>query len=268
MVNPLTYAIDALPENLWNSECDRFQEYSKWLQCILQSLITNIRQVSASIWENETEHEEWSEACPCWTTSCGLWWWCGHIRWWRAGSAISSSVSLPSPSFQDLPIPYIPPPHGALCTPSPWYRIRAKEVGMLEKQLPNENRNLQRNVAENWVKEEYFRGSIGLKTISGTKQEREKVLSEYQSCLRKFSWRRFAGSIWDKCSQIVCDTEVEARLEEDVKKLVSEWFHKWIKVFEKKASERISTRKMWDYAIELKDIRGDSHLMVLSAIVA
>ena len=178
------------------------------------------------------------------------------------------SVFLPLSSFQDLLIPYIPPPHDALHTSSLWYWICIKEVGILKKQLSNESRNLQRNIVENLVKEEYFKRSIGLKTISRTKQEREKVLSEYQSCLQKFSWWKFAGLIWDKCSQIVCDTEVEARLEEEVKKLVSEWFHKWIKVFEKKASERISTRKMWDYAIELKNIRGDSHLIVLSAIVA
>ena len=44
-----------------------------------------------------------------------------------------------------------------------------------------------------------------------------------------------------------------ARLEEEAKKLVLVWFHKWIKVFEKKASERILARKMWDYGIELKE---------------
>ena len=76
---------------------------------------------------------------------------------------------LPLPLFQDLPIPYIPPPYGTLCTPSPWYQICAKEVGMPEKELPNKSRNLQRNVMENLVKEEYFMGSIGLKTISGMK---------------------------------------------------------------------------------------------------
>ena len=39
-------------------------------------------------------------------------------------------------------------------------------------------------------------------------------MSEYQSCLQKFSWWKFAGLIWDKCSQIVCDTEVERRRKE------------------------------------------------------
>jgi len=35
-----------------------------------------------------------------------------------------------------------------------------------------------------------------------------------------------------------------AKLEAEAKKLVSEKFHKWIKVFGKKASKRILTRKI------------------------
>ena len=31
-----------------------------------------------------------------------------------------------------------------------------------------------------------------------------------------------------------------------------EKFHRWIKVFGKKQSERIPTRKLWDYAIDVK----------------
>ena len=52
--------------------------------------------------------------------------------------------------------------------------------------------------------------------------------------------------IWDK-------EEEAARLEEEAKKLVPEKLHKWIKVFGKKASERMLTRKIWDYAIDLKE---------------
>ena len=43
-----------------------------------------------------------------------------------------------------------------------------------------------------------------------------------------------------------------AKLEAEAKKLVSEKFHKWIKVFGKKASKRMLTRKIWDHAIKLK----------------
>ena len=49
------------------------------------------------------------------------------------------------------------------------------------------------------------------------------------------------------------DDEEAARSEEEANKLVSEQFHKWIKMFEKKSSERMLTRKVWDYAIDLKE---------------
>ena len=51
--------------------------------------------------------------------------------------------------------------------------------------------------------------------------------------------------IWD-------EEEETARSEEEPKKLVPKQFHKWIKVFRKKASERMPTRKIWDHAIDLK----------------
>ena len=35
--------------------------------------------------------------------------------------------------------------------------------------------------------------------------------------------------------------------------MVPEKFHKWIKVFGKKQSERMPTRKVWDHAIEVKE---------------
>jgi len=38
-----------------------------------------------------------------------------------------------------------------------------------------------------------------------------------------------------------------------VKKLKLEQFHKWIKVFGKKQSKRMLTRKMWNYVIDLKE---------------
>ena len=43
-----------------------------------------------------------------------------------------------------------------------------------------------------------------------------------------------------------------AKLEADAKKLVPEKFHKWIKVFRKKQSERMPMRKIWDHAIDVK----------------
>jgi len=44
-----------------------------------------------------------------------------------------------------------------------------------------------------------------------------------------------------------------AKLEVEARKLVPEKFHKWIKVFGKKQSEWMSTRKVWDHAIKMKE---------------
>ena len=39
----------------------------------------------------------------------------------------------------------------------------------------------------------------------------------------------------------------------EARKLVPEKFHQWIKVIEKKQSERMPTRKAWNHAIEIKE---------------
>ena len=41
--------------------------------------------------------------------------------------------------------------------------------------------------------------------------------------------------------------------EVEAKKLVSEKFHECIKVFGKKQSEQVPTRKVWDYTIDIKN---------------
>ena len=43
------------------------------------------------------------------------------------------------------------------------------------------------------------------------------------------------------------------KLVKEAKELVSEHFHKQIYIFGKKQSERVPTRKLWDYAIEIKE---------------
>ena len=43
-----------------------------------------------------------------------------------------------------------------------------------------------------------------------------------------------------------------AKSEAETKKLVLEKFHKWIKVFSKKQSEQMPTRKIWDHTINMK----------------
>ena len=52
--------------------------------------------------------------------------------------------------------------------------------------------------------------------------------------------------IWD-------EEEEAAKSEAEVRKLVPEKFHRWIKVFGKKQSERMPTRKLWDHAIDVKE---------------
>ena len=42
-------------------------------------------------------------------------------------------------------------------------------------------------------------------------------------------------------------------MEKEAKKLVPKEFHQWIKVFGKKQSESMPTRKIWDHAIEMKE---------------
>ena len=49
------------------------------------------------------------------------------------------------------------------------------------------------------------------------------------------------------------EEEEVAKSEAEAKKLVLEKFHKWIRVFGKKQSERMPTRKLWDHAIDVKE---------------
>ena len=42
-------------------------------------------------------------------------------------------------------------------------------------------------------------------------------------------------------------------MEEKVKKLVPEKFHRWIKVFGKKQSKKMPTQKIWNHAIDMKE---------------
>jgi len=51
--------------------------------------------------------------------------------------------------------------------------------------------------------------------------------------------------IWNKEEEV-------AKSEAEAKRLVPEKFHRWIKVFRKKQSERMPTRKLWDHVIDIK----------------
>ena len=69
------------------------------------------------------------------------------------------------------------------------------------------------------------------------KQKREKMM-EVKKVVEEWE-------IWD-------EEEETAKSETEAKKLVLEKFHRWIKVFGKKQSERMPIRKLWDHVIDVK----------------
>jgi len=70
------------------------------------------------------------------------------------------------------------------------------------------------------------------KTKKGKMMEVKKVVEEWE--------------IWD-------EEEKAVKSEKEAKKLVLEKFHRWIKVFGKKQSERMPTQKVCDCTIDLKE---------------
>jgi len=80
------------------------------------------------------------------------------------------------------------------------------------------------------------------------KKEKEKERKKKQRKGKIMEVKKVAEEweIWDKEKEAV-KSEVE------VKKLVPEKFHRWIKVFGKKQSERMPTRKLWNHAIDVKE---------------
>ena len=85
------------------------------------------------------------------------------------------------------------------------------------------------------------------KEKAGKKQE-EKEKRKRQKKGKTVEVKRVAEEweIWD-------EEEEAAKSEVEAKKMVPEKFHKWIKVFGKKQSERMPTRKVWDHAINVKE---------------
>ena len=80
-------------------------------------------------------------------------------------------------------------------------------------------------------------------------ERREKKEKKKNQKKRKIVEVRKVAEEWE-----IWDEEEEvAKLEVEVKKLVPEKFHKWIKVFGKNQSERMPTRKLWDHVIDVKE---------------
>jgi len=102
-------------------------------------------------------------------------------------------------------------------------------------------RLVQRKLGWEKQKEEEVKKEVGKKREEKDKkrkQEKEKMM-EVKKVAEEWE-------IWD-------EEEAAARLEEEAKKMVLEKFHPWIKIFGKKQSERMLTRKVWDYAIDVKE---------------
>jgi len=80
------------------------------------------------------------------------------------------------------------------------------------------------------------------------KEEREKEKKKKPKKGKTMEVRKVAEEwkIWD-------EEEEAAKSEEEAKKLVPENFHRWIKVFGKKQSERMPTRKLWDHVIDVNE---------------
>ena len=80
------------------------------------------------------------------------------------------------------------------------------------------------------------------------KRKEEKEKKKKQKKGKTVEVRKIAEEweIWD-------EEEEAAKSEAEARKLVPEKFHWWIKVFGKKQSERMPTRKLWDHAIDIKE---------------
>jgi len=102
-------------------------------------------------------------------------------------------------------------------------------------------RPVQRKSGWEKQKEEEAKEEAGRKREE--KEKRKKQKKERAVEVRKVAeeWK-----IWDKEEEAV-------KSEAETKKLVPEKFHRWIKVFGKKQSERIPTRKIWDHTIDMKE---------------
>jgi len=84
------------------------------------------------------------------------------------------------------------------------------------------------------------------KEIEKKKEEKEKKKKQKRGKTVEIRKVAEEWEIWE-------EEEQTAKSEEEAKKLVPEKFHKWIKVFGKKQSERMPMRKLWDHTIDVKE---------------
>ena len=101
-------------------------------------------------------------------------------------------------------------------------------------------RPVQRKSGWEKQKEEKAKEEAGKKREEKDKKKKQKKRKIVEVKRVTEEWE-----IWDKEEEV-------ARLKEEAKKLVLEKFYRWIKIFEKKQSEKMPTRKVWDHAIDVK----------------
>jgi len=90
-------------------------------------------------------------------------------------------------------------------------------------------------------KEEEMKKEVGKKREEKDRKKKQKKEKTMEVKRVAEEWE-----IWDEEEEV-------AMSEEKAKKLVPGKFHKWIKVFGKKQSERMPMRKVWDHVIEVKE---------------
>ena len=78
------------------------------------------------------------------------------------------------------------------------------------------------------------------------KEEKEKKKKQKKGRIVEVRKIVEEWEIWD-------EEEEAAKSEAEARRLVPEKFHRWIKVFGKKQSERMPIRKLWDHAINMKE---------------
>ena len=95
-----------------------------------------------------------------------------------------------------------------------------------------------------WEKQKEEEAKEEAEKRKGEKEKKKKKQKKRKTVeVRKIAEK---WEIWDEEEEAV-KSEMEAR------KLVPEKFHQWIKVFRKKQSERMPTRKLWDHTIDVKE---------------
>ena len=102
---------------------------------------------------------------------------------------------------------------------------------------PTQGKSRWQKQREEKVKEE-ARKKQEEKEEQRKKQKKEKMI-DVKRVAKKWD-------IWDEEEEV-------AKSEAEAKKMVLKKFHQWIKVFGKKQLERMSMRKVWDHAINVKE---------------